>query len=133
MNRNYRERFTLSDEEIGLILKGDYNLLVKRAEEFGKYLAKEKKLKTSQFRKIFGEIKKIFMKGFSENTIKDLLLLKPRLSYTAERHKTVRDLRDVLSKMIDKIVTANKKEYFENFVNFVEAVLAYHKGYGGRD
>ena len=98
--------------------------LVKAAEELGKRLARD--LKTAQIRKIYSAVKKIQMnQTFNRN---ELILLKPRLAYAAARKQEVEALRDALTQAIDKVDSAEK---FKNFVDFFEAILAYHKAFGG--
>lgn len=118
------------------ILKGDKRKLVDTAEKFGKYLA-EKQLSTSQIRNIFSETKR--MKSYEENK-NDLLLLKPKLAYIAGRHGKrdksgkltgpVPDLARVLEKCIENI---DDDDAFQNFKDFFEAILAYHRYYGGKE
>ena len=98
--------------------------LVTAAEQLGKRLARD--LKTAQIRKIYSAVKKIQMnKTFNRN---ELILLKPRLAYAAARKQEVEDLRDALTQAIDKVDSVEK---FKNFVDFFEAILAYHKAFGG--
>lgn len=112
---------------------------IKFAEEFGKYLAGN--LSTSQIRNVFGEVRRIQQKGLTPSFDSEVLLLKPKLSYAKARAQGrssgARDLEAVLSPAIDAIFTnatdANQKfQRFENFANFFEAILAYHKAYGGK-
>lgn len=113
---------------IGEIIKGDTEKLVRESEAFGKQL-KRKNLTTSQIRNVFGSVKKMEMKGFNPN---ELRLLKPKLAYAAGRSKNngVSDLRKVLSTAIDCV--GDDKGKFENFCNFFEAILAYHRAEGGK-
>lgn len=69
------------------------------------------------------------MHGFNKD---ELLLLKPKLAYAAAKpgaKKGIIDLKEVLSTAIDNVDDADK---FKNFVNFFEAILAYHRAAGGR-
>ena len=103
--------------------------LVKEAEQLGKRLARN--LTTSQIRNIYGAVKKMQMKGGELDTHK-LLMLKPKLAYAAKRHGGgVDTLKTVLTQAIDHVGNDQKK--FNRFVDFFEAILAYHKAYGGRD
>lgn len=103
--------------------------LVKEAEQLGKQLARN--LTTSQIRNIYGAVKKMQMKGGELDTHK-LLMLKPKLAYAAKRHGGgVDTLKDVLTQAIDLVGNDSKK--FNRFVDFFEAILAYHKDAGGRD
>jgi len=115
------------------ILRGNRKKLIENADAFGEHLARNK-LSTSQIRNIFNEIKT--MKKFEESKDR-LLLLKPKLAYLAGRHGkrtrdglvgAVPDMVKVLSRCIDEI---HNEEDFENFKQFFEAVLAYHRYYGG--
>ena len=101
--------------------------LVAAAEDLGQTL-KNRGLKTSQIRKIYGAVKKIQMSDdFQRN---DLVMLKPKLAYAAARNREVTDLKDALTQAIDKVDNEKK---FKNFVDFFEATLAYHKAAGGQD
>lgn len=101
--------------------------LVNEAEKLGQDL-KNQRLRTSQIRRIFNTVKKIEWGGFDQN---QLILLKPKLAYTAKRHSSVELLRDALTQAIDQVDGDKKK--FRNFVSFFEAILAYHKAEGGQD
>ena len=102
-------------------------ILVKEAEQRGQQLARN--LTTSQIRNIYGAVKKMQMKGGELDTHK-LLMLKPKLAYAAKRHGGgVDTLKDVLTQAIDLV--GKDKEKFSRFVDFFEAILAYHKFYGG--
>ena len=104
--------------------------LVKEAEQRGQQLAKQG-LTTSQIRNIYGAVKKMQMKGGELDTHK-LLMLKPKLAYAAKRHgRGVETLKDVLTQAIDLVESDLKN--FNRFVDFFEAILAYHKDAGGRD
>ena len=112
------------------------------AEEFGKHLANgggnfNMKLTTSQLRNFFGEVRRIQTGGFNEM---DFLLLKPKLAYASGRQggnavKPLKLILDMAHAAVFKEEADCKpiKDRFQNFVNFFEAVLAYHKGYGGKD
>lgn len=99
--------------------------LVEAAEQLGTKLARG--LKTSQIRKIYGAVKKIQMSDDFQR--KDLVMLKPKLAYAAARNDAVSDLKDALTQAIDRV--GDDRERFQNFVDFFEATLAYHKAAGG--
>lgn len=102
-------------------------ILVKKAGQLGQQLVQER-LTTSQIRNIYGAVKKMQMKG--ELDTHKLLMLKPKLAYAAKRHGGgVETLKDVLTQAIDLVGDDSKK--FNRFVDFFEAILAYHKFYGG--
>lgn len=121
--------------DIPAILAGNKEKLVRNAEEFGKHLAKEN-LSTSQIRNIFSEVKR--MKKYKESKDK-LQLLRPKLAYVAGRHgkrkgnKLVGPVPD-LSKVLDECIKNVRDETaFNNFKDFFEAILAYHRYYGGKE
>jgi len=100
-------------------------------ETLGKMLSRN--LKTSQIRRIFSEFKKLHTEiksGKVERIREKVLLLKPRLAYVAGRHAEAKPLTNVLSEGIKKIADL---EDYERFFQLFEAILAYHKYYGGKD
>lgn len=129
-----------------IIVEGDNNALVNAAEKTGAALAQQFRLTTSQVRSIFGTVRQIEMDWLhtSRNVPSDadynererrakreLLLLKPRIAYQAkrERGQGVSELAQVLTPAIDLI--NNDPQRFRNFVDFFEAILAYHRANGG--
>ncbi len=109
---------------------GDYLAEDIKETQNGREKTKTGKLSTSQIRKFFGAIKRIqvsFEKDKSE-----ILLLEPKLAYAVGRdnNKTkIKDLYNLLSPLIREI--KEDKTRFNNFVNVVEAIVAYHKAAGG--
>ncbi|MDD5268110.1 MAG: type III-A CRISPR-associated protein Csm2 [Methylococcales bacterium] len=117
--------------------------LVEFGERLGGHCAMNK-LSSSQIRNVFGEVKKLEMtlalKGEKDKDGKDieidalsvrkLMLLIPRLAYAAQRQGgTMNELRDALTMAIKHIKTVGD---FNRFVQYFEAILAYHKAYGGK-
>lgn len=125
MNENIVEEVK---RDIPGILSGNMEKLVENAKKFGKHL-EENKLTTSQIRKIFSDIKKL--KSYEKNK-SELILLRPKLAYIAGRHgrraKGVKDLQEVIDACVKQIKDDSS---FKNFQSFFEAILAYHKYYGG--
>jgi CRISPR-associated protein Csm2 len=105
--------------------------LIEYAEKSGKFMA-QNGLTNSKIRSIYGEIKRIQMGDFDKEKVA-FYLLKPKVAYALGREPRNEGL--ILFKLIfDKCysyVTDSKS--FINFCNFLEAVLAYHKSYGGKD
>jgi CRISPR-associated protein Csm2 len=127
-----------------IIVAGDAQVTVQEAEALGKDLAR--KLSTNQIRNIFGTVRRIEMnwperpkddaeRQSAAQAQRELLLLKPKMAYQAkrERGKGVQTLTDVLAEAIDLIDIDQEeaREQFQHFVDFFEAVLAYHKAHGG--
>jgi len=127
----------IEEGEVKAIIDGDYKKLVKSAEVIGEYL-KEQKLSPSQIRNIYTEVKELEMKSFEEKEVeRRLLLLKPKLAYTAARPgagRGVKELKKVVNKAIDAIlIDGVTEEKFENFCKFFEAILAYHRAAGEKE
>lgn len=121
---------------------GDMNQIkgrIKNLESFDKYRGDDlvrdaeniansiRDLKTAQLRRIYGEVKRMEMdfEKSSEFVRDKVVLLKPRLAYAASKKKELKPLADIFSQCIDKI---HDRDDFLKFVNFFEAILAYHKG-----
>lgn len=105
--------------------------MIKYAEEAGKFMA-ENKLTNSKIRSIYGEIKRIQMGEF-EKEVSAFYLLKPKVAYALGRDENNEGLK--LFKLIFDLCSTdveNQKTY-HNFCNLIEAILAYHKAYGGKD
>lgn len=117
-----------------IIQNGDYATLVEQAERLGQELVRNK-LTTSQIRNVFGEVKRLQMR-FEANRLR---MLKPKLAYMGARAgEGGQRLRDVLSHSVDAVFSGNPAEQeilqrFQRMVDFFEAILAYHKAFGGRD
>jgi len=139
-----------------IIAHGNVEALVDIAKTVGGNLSRQ--LTTSQIRNIFGEVRRIEMdwplhtgpvKESGEDAAKAaekaakadegfrrVVLLQPKLAYQArrERGRGVEELQQVLDPCIDEIRKAPKEQrrlYFQRFVDFFEAILAYHKAAGG--
>lgn len=109
---------------------GSAELLVKEADRLGSAL---RQLTTSQIRSLFGEVRSIEAQWTQnpQRARRRLRLLQPKMAYRAkkERGQAVGNLVSVLSPAIDLV--GEDHERFQRFVEFFEAILAYHKAYGG--
>lgn len=105
-------------------------------DEFGEHLnSGVNKLSTSQIRNVFGEIKRIELRGFKSD-ITSFFLLKPKMAYAASRQSKgakINDFKLVFDKAFDALDpnSSDADKQFRNFVDFFEAILAYHKAHGG--
>lgn len=125
-----------------IIERGDAETLVNTAQRFGTELSKDDQLSKSQIRNIFGEVRQIEADWQSaESThatanMRRLLLLKPRMAYQRAREKRTESLMTLLTDAINLIAKSNdpKEQYlrFRYFVEFFEAILAYHTAAGGK-
>ena len=132
-----------SPEDLKRIIQlGDANLLVRYAQDLGERLATQ--LTSSQIRNVFTTARQIQMnwpvraekkeaKNEVQKAVRQLVLLKPKLAYQASRERRgsfgMRVLRDLLTPAIDLV--GEDRDYFENFMDFFEAILAYHTAAGG--
>jgi CRISPR-associated protein Csm2 len=99
-------------------------------------------LKNAQIRNFFSEVRQIQtvwnQEGTKSDALRRLNMLKPKLAYQTMRAREVEYLRDVLTKAIDLVNRAgapgdkNLDKAFKRFVDFYEAVLAYHYSAGDR-
>ena len=123
---------------IEAIISGDVEELVVVAKELGETL-KNQRLSTNQIRNVFGTVRRIeaswpeqgFTSEEAERGYRELALLKPKMAYQAKRagNRGVSSLATVLTQAIDCV--GRDRNRFQNFVEFFEAILAYHKAAGG--
>lgn len=117
-----------------IIVNGDAVKLVNSAEIFGRELAVDDGLSKSQIRNVFGEVRRIEADWQGETQsgagLRRLLLLKPRMAYLRKRDQKSAALMDVLTSGVDLVAggptAADHYHRFRHFVEFFEAVLAYH-------
>lgn len=93
-------------------------------------------LTTSQIRNVFGEMRKIQMNGFV-GEVANFLLLKPKLAYAAKRQnaKGMDSFYDLFCIAYDAVDTQTLEKaslQYDHLLQLMEAVLAYHKYYGGQ-
>jgi len=130
-------RATISPADAqAIIVEGNTEILIERAKQIGKAL-KDARLSTAQIRGIFGTVRRIEMrwteeasKEIREQAMRQLLLLQPKLEYQAKRQKQVEGLKNVLIPAIQQV--QGDRERFGRFVEFFEAILAYHVAAGGK-
>ena len=126
-------RLSITDDQIRTIITQDQpKLLVDQAEQIGRALSGT--LTKSQIRNIFGTVRQIQMNWTGEaqkaTSYRQLLMLKPKINYQAARTREVKPLADVLDKAIDYVEDSRVR--FGRFVDFFEAILAYHTAEGGK-
>lgn len=102
------------------------------AKKFGR------ELKTTQLRKFFGAIKRIEgdLKEKRWDEIKaDFFLLKPKLANAKGRGLIPEEFYEFMKICMSKVDVGSdneKKENFQRMIEFIEAVVAYHKYYNPR-
>ena len=145
-NRAYTDIFETNKTEVSneyknyrfnteWIKTGATTEMVTFAESSGKYMANNG-LKSSKIRGIYGEIKRIQMKGL-ENAKTDFYLLKPKVAYAVGREKAnMKEIKGIIMfQMIFDQSFAHVKDNttYKNFCNLMEAIIAYHKAYVKND
>jgi CRISPR type III-A-associated protein Csm2 len=105
--------------------------------------SKEKELSTTQLRKFFGQLKRLQAEvqvdgNYQKHEVK-MLMLAPQLAYAVGRNKKklgrniidttkIGHFHDEITSMLNSV---SEDKHFNNFVNIIEAVVAYHKFEGG--
>ena len=118
------------------IIKGATEEMVTAADKAGKYMA-ENELTSSKIRSVYGEIKRIQMKGFDEEKTA-FYLLKPKVAYAVGREK-LKDKQKIKGILLFQLIFNECFKYvtddatYKNFCNLMEAILAYHKAYVPKD
>jgi CRISPR-associated protein Csm2 len=101
------------------------DMIVADVEKLARSIRGDREIKNAQLRNIYGEVKRMEMdfkrKGFSRDRF---VLLKPKLAYAASKKWEVKPIKEVLTVCIDRVQDGKD---FRKFVNFFEAVLAYHR------
>lgn len=101
----------------------------------------KKALSSSQIRNVFGELKRIQMKGLKSSK-SDFLLLKPKVAYAAKRKSTQENDTgmELFKAIFDRAYQAvngvtndeGQDAAFANMCSLFEGIIAYHKYYGGK-
>lgn len=116
-----------------IIQDGDVKILNEYSEERAKTYApqndkeKKQKLTSSQIRNILDDVQRMNQDDIMRGKLE---LLRPKLAYVSGRNKdswALRELREILDYAV-KLVE-NDYSRFENFRNFFEAIVGYHKFY----
>ena len=113
------------------IKQGANEAMISFAEENGKYMA-DNGLTNSKIRSIYGEIKRIQMGQFEEEK-SSFYLLRPKVAYALGRDKNNRGLQRFKQIFDEAARLVTNGEEYQNFCNFLEAILAYHRANGGKD
>lgn len=119
-----------------IIADGDPEALVQWADKIGQAIARQ--VTTSQIRNVFGTARQIQLRWDNdpEGAYRDAVLLRPKLSYFAKREgRAMEDLRKILTPALEIMSEAKdageRQKRFNRFVDFFEAIVAYHKAHGG--
>lgn len=105
----------------------DGTILVENAEKLAEQLVKDK-MTTTQVRNLYAAAKRINYRD--ENGPFEASMLRAKFAYTAGRYPAVRSFQSVADKALK---CADSEEKFDRFMCFFEAVVAYHRAFGGRE
>lgn len=127
----------------GVRTEADIDLI----EDIGKFIADAKQsdrggyrsgfnaVSTSQIRIAYGEITRLKMK-FDDTS---LMMLRPKLAYAAARANdkggTYASLSEIIKIGVNAVAATEEQQRpkaFNNLASVFEAILAYHKAYGGK-
>jgi CRISPR-associated protein Csm2 len=117
------------------VTKGLDENVIGSARELATEMAR-KGISTSQIRNIFGELKKIQALGVdSEKGKARLYMVGPKIAYSIGRlEKRDKEKKEVFSKLLNEveqsvgsIVESDERKRFDNFVEYMEAIVAYHR------
>lgn len=133
--RDSKPPIKLPPFQVTWIQKGITKEAVDYTEKLGEKLA-DTRFTTSQFRNFYGELKRIQLKGIQSN-ISAFHLLKPKLAYAAKRAgKSGAELFKKEIIIVMEAVEIDNEGFearFNNFCDLIEAILAFHKAFGGKD
>ena len=96
--------------------------------------AVDRGMKNTQLRSFFEAIKKLQRNKKWEDIKPEFVLLKPRMAVRVGRGKVEEGFFKVIVSAMDKIEVDDEEETMKNFnvfVEFFEAIIAYHKYLGG--
>ena len=116
-----------------IVVDGNVDILVTTAENVGQAI---QDVKNSQLRGLFASVRQIQL-GWEtdpERAYRSAMLLRPRIAYAASRNE-LRSLDKVLIECLRHVGGERQlaRKRFMNFVDFFEAIVAYHKASGGKN
>lgn len=123
--------FTEANFKPDWITNGADRSLPAFADKIGKAL-KDFQLTNSKIRSIYGELKRIQSTGY-ETAKSSFYLLRPKVAYAVGRDINNMGLQ-LFKKVYDEAEQyVNSQETLDHFCELMEAILAYHKAYGGKE
>ena len=108
------------------------DLSEEEVQKLGKNLKRKGEMSNSQIRNFYGEIKRIQMIGKFEKAKTSFYLLKPKLAYALGRNNGNEGLKLFKSIFDEASQYVKDDKTFNNFCNLMEAILAYHRAFGGK-
>lgn len=121
-------------ESLGNLEEWDVKDLVGRAQNIGNELSR-RNMTTSQIRNFLDQVNRIWAETRAGNfDDSEVILLKPQLAYSAgresnrEKQEVLKTFAGLFSAAVDRV---HNREDFEKFKDLTQAVVAYHRFYGG--
>ncbi|MFQ3599595.1 MAG: type III-A CRISPR-associated protein Csm2 [Chloroherpetonaceae bacterium] len=107
--------------------KTDYNTYINTLKKYvsGKFRNGNTDLSASQLRNIFFDVRKV-------KEVKELYPLRPKLAYAAGRADKDA-VKEVMQLFDDLMANVKTQDELKSFQDFFEAIIAYHKFYGGKN
>lgn len=110
-------------------------------DSIGKVYGKNfKEIKTNQVRNVFSSVIALRTRLKNEKTVSteilsELVLIRPQIAYAAGRQpKTLKPFYDFMDKAINCVTSSREQmKAIKNFISLIEAIVAYHKFFGGED
>lgn len=100
--------------------------------EIKKICSREGAMSNSQIRNVYGEVKRIQMSGNFEKSKMSFYLLKPKMAYAYGRNNNNPGMKVFKSVFDQASSLVVDEKTFQNFCNVMEALLAYHRAFGGK-
>ncbi len=133
------------EKDLRAIITQDTNEAIKSLDQTAEKIGRELsgKITTSQIRNVFGTVRMIQQDLKHERkdgapipsgVQRSLMMLKPKLAYQYGRNKNnaMGTMTSILTQSIDLVLETESPAAFDRFVDFFEAILAYHRYHGGR-
>lgn len=116
------------------ITTGVNDACMELCEELAKDMV-DKRVSSSFLRNIFGELRRLEAGNF-ENHLSEFVMLRPKMAYACgraiERNPKSKDVLEALLEFYKKMAKEVKTTaHFKNLVSVMEAIVAFHKAFGG--
>lgn len=95
-------------------------------------IIKGNNVSSSRLRKLYTEARKIALtSGKAKSNAYEINLLRARLAYTAARESGLKEFQQIMDIALQEVKQPRGK--YERFLHLFEAIVAYHRFYGGRE
>lgn len=118
----YKKTWGKQFEEILKPEKSDYGAYINTMKT---YVQGKHNISASQLRNIFYDVRKV-------QKVSELYMIRPKLAYAAGRSDKD-EVKEVMVLFDELIAQVKTQEQLKAFQDFFEAIIAYHKFYGGKD